>query len=149
MPHDTIHSVVQASSGSSSIHGLVEMTFASPLPTKPPADNIFITGTEGYIAINPSPFTSPEGKEGPGYQIRLRRVIKKDSETDKVEEDKEEVHNFPSTGVQEEFKSFFEACDGTGSRVGAPQEALKDVAYIEAALKSGGQLIDLVGMVKG
>ncbi|KAF5358620.1 hypothetical protein D9758_007679 [Tetrapyrgos nigripes] len=152
MPHDTIHSVVQASSTSSSesIHGLVEMTFASPLPSRPPADNILITGTEGYISINSAPFTSEDGNEGPGFEIKLRRVVKKDEETDKVEEENEEVYSFPSKGVEGEFKSFFDACEGHGDvAVGKPEEALKDVAFIEAALKSGGQLIDLVEMVKG
>ncbi|THU90451.1 oxidoreductase family protein [Dendrothele bispora CBS 962.96] len=133
-PHDAIHTIVRAGPD---VHGLVEMTFASPVPTKPPADNILITGTDGWLSVNHA--NDAEG----GIKILIKKLVKKGSEEDKVEET-EESFRFPIIGVQEEFRAFFAKIDGVeGFEAGDPKDALLDVAFIQAALTSEGKLVDL------
>ena len=49
-----------------------------------------------------------------------------------------------SRGVEEELKSFFDAVDGKPTEaVGDPLGALRDVAFIQAALTSAGELVSL------
>jgi hypothetical protein len=68
-----------------------------------------------------------EGKEGPGEL-----------------EEREET--FGGVGVREEIRSWLAVAGGhdDGLGLGDPRNALKDVAVIQAALRSNGQEVDLV-----
>ncbi|KAK0184467.1 hypothetical protein F5146DRAFT_938488 [Armillaria mellea] len=128
-PHDTIHAIAKASEH---YNGTLEMTFAFPTTSKPVSakDVCVVTGTEGYAAI------SIEG----GF---VKAVL--------ATEKKETIVEERMTGVQVELKSFFDAAEGKESiePFGNPVGALKDVAFIEAALKSNGALVDLDLLISG
>ncbi len=108
------------------------MTFAFPTTSKPVSakDACVVTGTEGYAAI------SIEG----GF---VKAVL--------TTEKKETIVEERMTGVQVELGGFFDAADGKEGvePFGSPVGALKDVAFIEAALNSDGALVDLGLLVPG
>ena len=47
-----------------------------------------------------------------------------------------------------EVASFLDAIDGKDDGYGQPKDALKDVAFIQAALNSDGKPVDLVKLVQ-
>ncbi|KAK0460405.1 uncharacterized protein EV420DRAFT_1306330 [Desarmillaria tabescens] len=122
-PHDTIHAIAKASEH---YNGTIEMSFAFPTVSKPVSakDAYVVTGTKGYVSI------SMEG----GF---VKAVL--------TTEKKETVVEERMRGVEVELGSFFNATNGKEGvePFGNPVGALKDVAFIEAALKSEGALIDL------
>ncbi|KAJ7091565.1 oxidoreductase family protein [Mycena belliarum] len=132
-PHDTIHAVVKAGSH---FHGLVELSFGFPSKTTPAADGFVITGTEGWLTVN-----SAKGV----LRVVIKRTVKAEG---KPTEEVEEVIEHRAKGVEAEFASFFDATVGkTTLDIGDPLEALKDVAFIQAGLNSGGELVDLGQLV--
>lgn len=140
-PHDTIHATVKAADGS---HGIVEMSFGAPVPSRAQESNggISITGTEGWIWIK-------NLKNDAGVQVvrvTTKRVVRNEQGEDTGEE--EEVLEERSCGVEEELKSFFAAVSGNDDGFGTPFGALKDVAWIQAALTSDGNPVDLVKLVQ-
>ncbi|TFK31430.1 oxidoreductase family protein [Crucibulum laeve] len=142
-PHDTIHSVVRGGTGNSTYHGIIELTWAHPTPTRPQADGIIITGSQGYISVN-TVYSSSGGP--PVIRIKTTRLVKVDDK-EKEEVDEEEV---VSKGVEAELASFFKAVEGKAEDgLGEPREALKDVAFIQAGLESEGKEVDLEALVKG
>ncbi|KAJ7017716.1 oxidoreductase family protein [Mycena alexandri] len=136
-PHDTIHAVVQAGSH---FHGIVELSFGAPTKSVPSADQYVITGSEGWLTVN---FVRVEGKSV--LRVFIKRAVKVEGEpTTEVEE----VIDTPGMGVEAEFRSFFDAVAGKPTlEIGDPLEALKDVAFIQAGLNSGGKLVDLEKLV--
>ncbi|KAF9462193.1 hypothetical protein BDZ94DRAFT_1194870 [Collybia nuda] len=139
-PHDTINTVVRAGSH---FHGTVEMTFASPTKTRPVSDGFVITGTDGWISVNQ---VSVAGSTAPALRVLIKSVVKTEG---KPEEEKEEIIEEPMKGVEAEFKSFFDKISGKsdGTDIGDPLAALRDVAFIQAALNSEGSLVDLIDLV--
>lgn len=69
----------------------------------------------------------------------------------KPDEEKEEVIEEARNGVAAEFASFFDAMSGKddGLGFGNPFSALCDVAFIQAALNSNGELVDLAKLIHG
>jgi len=140
-PHDTIHTV--AKSGDH-FHGIVEMTFASPTSSSPQADEFVVTGTDGWVSVNEV--------DGPGegdsvMRITVKSVVKAEG---KPEEVKENIIDVPaSKGVPVELQSFFDAIKGKndGLELGDPEAALGDVGFIQAALNSNGEVVDLVKLL--
>ncbi|KIK67859.1 hypothetical protein GYMLUDRAFT_36656 [Collybiopsis luxurians FD-317 M1] len=139
-PHDTINCVVDAGSH---FHGIVEMTFASPTKSIPVADNIVITGSEGWLACN---ISSAE------FKVVIKSRVKEEGKREEEQEykEKEEIMTFPSKGVETELAAFFGKIkkEGEALDVGSPKDALTDVAFIQAALNSQGSLINLVRLVQ-
>lgn len=125
------------------------MTFASPTETRPPGDALIIAGTKGWISVNT---TYRDGN--PFIRARtIKRVKKGSKETisngeEDEEEDQEEITETPGSGVRVELQAFFGAVEnvargqGAVDNLGDPSHALWDVAFIEAALKSDGRLVD-------
>ncbi|KAJ7734525.1 hypothetical protein B0H14DRAFT_2479345 [Mycena olivaceomarginata] len=137
-PHDTIHAVVKAGSH---FHGIVELSFAGPTKSTPSSDLFVITGSEGWITVN---FAKVEGA-GQVLRIRIKRAVKVEG---KPTEEVEEVVDVPAKGVEAEFASFFDAVGGKETLdIGDPLAALDDVAFIQAGLNSGGELVDLGKLV--
>ncbi|KAF7356359.1 GFO-IDH-MocA domain-containing protein [Mycena venus] len=137
-PHDTINAVAKAGSH---FHGIVELSFGAPTKSTPSSDAFTITGSEGWMTVN---FTDVEGT-GQVLRIRIKRVVKVEG---KPTEEVEEVIDKPIKGVQAEFGSFFDAISGKEALdIGDPLGALNDVAFIQAGLNSGGELVDLVKLV--
>ncbi|KAF7356356.1 GFO-IDH-MocA domain-containing protein [Mycena venus] len=137
-PHDTINAVAKAGSH---FHGIVELSFGAPTKSTPSSDAFTITGSEGWMTVN---FTNVEGT-GQVLRIRIKRVVKFEG---KPTEEVEEVIDKPIKGVQAEFGSFFDAISGKEALdIGDPLGALNDVAFIQAGLNSGGELVDLVKLV--
>ncbi|KAJ7195724.1 hypothetical protein C8J57DRAFT_1421447 [Mycena rebaudengoi] len=137
-PHDTIH--VVAKSGSS-FHGIVDLSFGSPTKSVPSADLFTVTGSEGWLSVN---FVRAEGKPTL-IRIIIKRAVKVEG---KPTEEEEEVIDTPTKGVEAEMAGFFESITGKKTLdLGDPLEALKDVAFIQAALNSDGEPVDLVKLV--
>jgi len=134
-PHDTFQAIAQAQGY---FHGVAELTWAFPTKTSSPADDFLFTGTDGWVSINR---VSQPGSP-PLLQIRTVKMIKPDG---KAEEEKEEFINVPSSGVEAELASFFKAVAGKDDQLGLgdPMGALSDVAFIQAALNSNGNIVDL------
>lgn len=145
-PHDTINATVRLGDGT---HGIVELTFGAPVPSRSnlTGNGISITGTEGWVWINQTKTTTPHGNEESIFRVTTRRVVRNENNEDIGET--EEVVEERVRGVDIELKSFFQAIGGTDDDFGNPYNALKDVAFIQAALSSNGSPVDLVALVKG
>ncbi|PPQ65072.1 hypothetical protein CVT24_003026 [Panaeolus cyanescens] len=140
-PHDTIHAIVKAGDN---ITGTAELTWAFPTAARPQADTWVITGSDGWIAVN-----HVYRPNAPAViRVVTKSLVKHEGKPD---EEKEEVLEIPSEGIAAELKSFFGAIVGQddGLGLGDPQAALSDVAFIEAALNSDGQVVDLIKLVDG
>jgi predicted dehydrogenase len=140
LPHDTINAVVRAGSH---FHGTVVLTFASPTKSRPVQDGFVITGTDGWLSVNQ---VTPAGSNTPVLRVTIKSVVKKDGEPD---EEREEITEEPMRGVQLELGSFFDAVSGNHDTLalGDPLGALRDVSFIQAALNSEGNLVDLTQLV--
>jgi predicted dehydrogenase len=142
-PHDTINCVLKAADGS---HGIFELTFAAPCESLgKEANGMIVTGSSGWLSVKPA--VVQDANTGSQTYV-MQTTIKSVTEVDgKPGPEKEEVINEPMRGVVVELKSFFTAMNGSDDGLGDPAEALKDVALIQAALNSEGQLVDLVKLV--
>lgn len=140
-PHDTLNSVVRTADGA---HGLFELTFACPTAAKHQLarGGISVTGTKGWVSIDNA--TSVEGKGALVITVCTRQTDAQGRTTGETEEKIEKL----VSGVSEEFKRFFKAIDGEDDGFGQPGNALKDVAFIQAALNSNGAPVDLVKLVQ-
>lgn len=109
------------------------MTFGYPTKSHP-EDGFSISGTKGWVDVK---------KEGSNIKVVLYSLVKEDDNGEY--EEKEEKFEDPFTGVEHELKSFFAIINGKddGLGLGNPKNALKDVAFIQAALNSHGSLVDL------
>ncbi|KAJ7464635.1 oxidoreductase family protein [Mycena latifolia] len=137
-PHDTIHAVAKAGSA---FHGIVELSFGFPTKSVPSSNAFVITGSEGWMTVN---FAKAEGT-GSVVRIVIKRAVKVEG---KPTEEVEEVVDIPQKGVEAEFASFFDAVAGKQTLdLGNPLGALNDVAFIQAGLNSGGELVDLGKLV--
>ncbi|EAU81234.2 oxidoreductase family protein [Coprinopsis cinerea okayama7 len=132
-PHDTINAIAKADG---KYHGTIELSWAFPTADKPPlGDQFVVTGTRGWVSINHSWPTS-------SVKVTIRSI--KPTEGGK-EEEVQEVIEKPIQGVEAELRDFFDVISGKQALpIGVPEGALFDVAVIQAALNSGGQLVDLV-----
>ncbi|PSR73244.1 hypothetical protein PHLCEN_2v10904 [Hermanssonia centrifuga] len=140
-PHDTINATIQTTDDS---HGLVELTFGSPVPSRSTLANsgITVTGSEGWISI-----VTASNADGKGVlRITVRTVTKDEKGRDNGET--EEVIEEEVRGVKVEVASFLDAINGSDDGFGEPLGALKDVAFIQAALNSNGAPVDLVKLVQ-
>ncbi|PPQ79005.1 hypothetical protein CVT25_002314 [Psilocybe cyanescens] len=139
-PHDTIHAIVKAGDH---FTGTAELTWAFPTESRPQADGFVITGTDGWISVN-----QIYNPGAPIIRIVAKYVHKQEG---KPEEVKEEVIDIPSKGIAAELSSFFDKIVGKddGLGLGDPLAALGDVAFIQAALNSNGELVDLVRLLHG
>lgn len=83
---------------------------------------------------------------GSSLRITIKSVIRKEGKPD---EEKEEIIEEPMRGVQLELGSFFDAISGNhdAAALGDPMGALRDVSFIQAALNSEGNLVDLAELV--
>ncbi|KAH9474451.1 hypothetical protein JR316_0012910 [Psilocybe cubensis] len=139
-PHDTIHAIVKAGDH---FTGTAELTWAFPTQSRPQADGFVITGSDGWISVNLI--------YNPGAPI-IRIVVKSVQKPEgKPEEVTEETIDIPSRGVAAELASFFDKIAGNddGQGLGDPLAALGDVAFIQAALNSDGELVDLAKLLDG
>lgn len=142
LPHDTIQAIAKAGDN---FHGIIEITYASPTKSFPQGDRLVITGTEGWLSVN---VINKPGATGTFIiRIVIKSVVKVDGKPD---EEKEEVIEIPESGIEAEFASFFDAINGKddGLGLGEPYSALGDVAFIQAALNSNGELVDLTKLLQ-
>ncbi|KAH7929000.1 NAD(P)-binding protein [Leucogyrophana mollusca] len=143
-PQDTINVIAKAEDGS---HGIFEMTFAAPAPSLSKGNGTVITGTDGWLSIEQGKAVDTNtGKEVSVLRITVKTITKVNG---KPGPEKEEIIEVPVRGVEAEWEGFFAAIlrnedDGLSS----PEGALEDVAFIQAALNSEGNLIDLQKLVR-
>jgi predicted dehydrogenase len=133
-PHDTIHAIAKSTSD---FHGMVEISFASPTQSLPVADEFTVTGTGGWLSVNQ---TAAPDSDTSVVRVVITSNLRGDSA---MVAEREEVIVEPRRGVEAEMEGFFEALKGGNDGLGDPRGALRDVAFIEAALRSGGQLVDI------
>lgn len=138
-PHDTINAVLKAADGS---HGMYELTFAAPTESLTKQGNgMTVTGSSGWLFLTRA-VVQDAGTASPKPVIRTT-IHSISQEDGKLGPEKEEVIDEPASGVETELRSFFAAINGSDDGLGNPAEALKDVAFIQAALNSEGELVDL------
>ena len=84
--------------------------------------------------------------EGTFIRTVIRSVVKVKG---KPNEEKEEIIEVAQNGIVAEFASFFDAIQGKDELgLGDPFNALSDVAFVEAALNSNGELVDLIKLLQ-
>ncbi|CAL1710084.1 unnamed protein product [Somion occarium] len=144
-PHDTINVAVKSEDGS---HGLVELTWGAPTPSRSSlaGNSISITGSDGWISITQGKAKDVNGDEYNAFRIVVR-TVKKDEKGGVIGET-EEVIEERVQGVELELKSFLAAIAASDDGFGDPFDALKDVAFIQAGLESNGNPVDLVKLVQ-
>jgi len=130
-PHDTINAVATTADGA---HGIIEITFAAPTPTFSEGNGFTISGSGGWLSVGD--FPSADGSRSRGRIVIHRASAAKGSEPDEI--------LLALRGVEVEVESFLEAVAGQDDGIQNPRNALQDVAFIQAALDSHGQSIDLV-----
>ncbi|KAL0580565.1 hypothetical protein V5O48_001477 [Marasmius crinis-equi] len=133
-PHDTFHAIVKNASYS----GTLDFTWAWPTRSHPNSDETVIMGSTGYMGI-----ARRKVEEGGGWKVSVNALASPASQEYKEIAD---TYEFRSSGVAEEFKSFFDVALGGGKEdglVGNPTNALFDVALIQGALESNGGVVDL------
>jgi hypothetical protein len=138
VPHDTIQAIAKVGNR---FHGIIEITYASPTESLPEGDRLVITGREGWLSVN---VVNKPGTTGRFVRTVIKSVVKVDGKPD---EEKEEVIEKPESGIVAEFASFFDAISGKDDGLGDPFSALGDVAFIQAALNSNGELVDLAKLL--
>lgn len=144
-PQDTINAVVKTSAGAT---GIFELSFAAPYASRAGGVTTF-TGTSGWISIAGAKATV-DGKEQNVNRVTIRTVKAKgtkDKDGNLEFEEVVEVVDEPSCGVRAEFASFVERLHGTDDGLGDPVGALRDVAFIQAALNSNGDAVSLTDLV--
>ncbi|KZV69597.1 oxidoreductase family protein [Peniophora sp. CONT] len=119
-PHDTIHAVARTANGAS---GTFELTFAAPSSELSATNGYTIIGSKGFLHVR-----TADGKHNIEVHVN-------DAETETME--------ITLGGVEEELKSFLKAAGGEDDGTQDPRSALKDLAFIEAALTSDGSAVDL------
>lgn len=143
-PQDTIHAILKAGDD---IHGTSEFTWAFPTMSRPKADAFVITGTDGWMSINNAVNTDKE------VEVKVVRISIASVKKEKGKPDIEitEIIDVPTQGVRAELSSFFELVRGKddGLNLGDPLAALTDVAFIQAALNSNGEPVELSKLLDG
>ncbi|KAH9924981.1 oxidoreductase family protein [Epithele typhae] len=137
-PHDTIHALVATASGA---HGLVELSWGAPVPSRAAraAGGIAVTDTDGWLEV---------GRAAGGDAVRcVARCAVRDARG-RVAGETEEVVEAERAGVRREIASWLAAVRGEDDGINGPRGALADVAFIEAALNSGGKEVDLLELAK-
>jgi hypothetical protein len=136
-PYDTVNAVVKSADGS---HGIFELTFAAPTESRTKHGNaMIITGSSGWLSVNEATVQDETSQKSV-----IRTTIYSATETNgALGHETVEVIDEPVRGVEVELQSFFSAIKGNDDGLGEPTRALGDVAFIQAALNSEGQLIDL------
>ncbi|KAK1217814.1 hypothetical protein PQX77_019520 [Marasmius sp. AFHP31] len=133
-PKDTIHAIVK----SDSYNGTLDFTWAWPTRSHPNSDETVIMGSTGFVGI-----ARRKVEEGGGWRVTVNSLASSSPQEYKETED---TYEFKSSGVVEEFRSFFDVTFGGRKEdglVGNPKNALFDVALIQGTLNSEGQLLDL------
>lgn len=143
-PHDTINAIIKNADGS---HGILELSFAAPSPSRSDAgQGLVITGTDGWLQVQQTLTRDLiHNVEKSVFRITIKSATRDANGV--LGPEKEEVIDEPIRGVELEQASFFAALDGKVDGLGSPLGALKDVAVIEAALTSGGELVDLEKLI--
>lgn len=143
-PHDTINTIIKNADGS---HGIYELSFAAPSPSRTSAGGgLVFTGADGWLQVHQTRVRDLiHNVEKPILRVTIKSATRDANGV--LGPEKEEVIDEPMRGVELEQASFFAAIDGKDDGLGSPLGALKDVAVIQAALTSGGELIDLEKLI--
>ncbi|KAG1785284.1 uncharacterized protein HD556DRAFT_1250178 [Suillus plorans] len=143
-PHDTINTIIKNADGS---HGIYELSFAAPSPSRANAGGgLVFTGADGWLQVQQTRARDLiHNVEKPILRVTIKSATRDANGV--LGPEKEEVIDEPIRGVELEQASFFAAIDGKDDGLGSPLGALKDVAVIQAALTSGGELIDLEKLI--
>ncbi|PCH36825.1 oxidoreductase protein [Wolfiporia cocos MD-104 SS10] len=142
-PQDTINAVVKSADGS---HGLIELTWGAPTPSRSERafNGITITGTNGWLSVNQVKVV--DGARPVGGLRTTIQIAKRDKDGNDIGET-EEIIDKTTDGVPNEIRFFVDAIGGSDNGLGTPRGALRDVAFIQAALNSNGSPIDLENLL--
>ncbi|KIK76528.1 hypothetical protein PAXRUDRAFT_36911 [Paxillus rubicundulus Ve08.2h10] len=145
--HDTINAIIRSADGS---RGIFELSFGATTPSREAVGNgIVITGTDGHLTVNRTEVRDPVTGTDKSKSIICLTIKSTTRGADgKPDPEQEEVNDEPARGIELELAAFFAAVlEGKYHGLGCPMGALRDMAFIEAALISGGKLIDLEKLV--
>ena len=128
-------SIIPVRSGRSSPHGSIVLSWAKPdTPAEgtKPGYGLFITLEHAEVSIE---------MDGSRFIVNLIPTNESGVERVKIQEE--------STGIKEEVEQFARATRGCSGEVnrGSPEDALWDLAVIQALLTSDGRPIDLAGLI--
>lgn len=127
-------------------HGIVELSFAAPAPSRAGVGNAtIITGNKGWLQI-----ANAKGADGkPVVRTTLHKVTHEPAkEGDELKEEEEVIDERPR-GVEAEVAIFLDLVNGGKDEgFGDPKGALLDVAVIQATLTSEGIPIDIQKLVQ-
>jgi len=158
-PHDTITALISCSAASSTpmepspidkpAHGIFELSFASPAPSRAGEGNTtIVTGTKGWLQLSNAKVVADDGTERSVVRVTIHKVTHPQEKEGDVLTEVEEVVDEPAKGVEVEIASFVRAIQGEDDGFGEPFSALRDVAIIEASLNSEGKVVDLEKLLK-
>ncbi|THH08227.1 hypothetical protein EW145_g2847 [Phellinidium pouzarii] len=125
-------------------HGIFELSFAAPAPSRSKVGNTtIVTGNKGWLQIS---------NETVGEKSVVRTTIHKvthepQKEGDVLEEEVEVIGEVRKS-VEAEISSFLDALAGKNDGLGNPLATLLDVAVIQATLTSEGAAIDIDKLVQ-
>lgn len=152
-PHDTITALLSCTSPSDTsskpkdkkAHGIYELSFAAPAPSRSKAGNTtIITGDKGWLEIASG--VKVGGKSV--VRVTLHVVTHPQEKEGDVLKEQEEVIEEEQRSIEMEISYFLDAVKGTDNGLGDPRAALFDVAVIQAALTSEGSPVDLEKLVR-
>lgn len=152
-PHDTITALLSCTSPSETAsepkdkkaHGIFELSFAAPAPSRSKAGNTtIITGDKGWLDIA----TGVKIGDKSVVRVTVHIVTREQEKEGDVLEEKELVIEEEQKSIEMEITNFLNALKGTDDGLGDPRAALLDVAVIQAALNSEGRPVDLEKLVR-
>ncbi|KAH8112867.1 NAD-binding protein [Phellopilus nigrolimitatus] len=151
-PQDTITALLSCTpivnppsgAGDKKTHGVFELSFAAPSPSRSKVGNTtIVTGNKGWLQLS-------NEKVGETTVVRttIHKVTQEPQKEGDVLREEEEVIDSIQKGVEAELSSFLDALEGNDDGLGDPAAALLDVAVIQGALTSEGVAIDLEKLVQ-
>ncbi|TFY64793.1 hypothetical protein EVJ58_g2367, partial [Rhodofomes roseus] len=102
-------------------------------------------GTDGWLSVDSVKIL--DGPKSVGG-MRVTVVTAQKDKDGNVTGETEEINEQVSDGVPNELQFLVNAINGSDNGLGTPLGALRDVAFIEAALNSKGSPIDVEKLMK-
>ena len=127
-------------------HGVFELSFAAPAPSRAGVGNAtIITGNKGWLQI-----ANVKGADGkPSVRVTIHKVTHEPAKEGDELKEEEEVIEERSRSVEAEVAIFLDLVNGGKDEgLGEPRAALVDVAVTQAALTSEGKPVDLQKLLK-
>lgn len=151
-PHDTITALLSCTpfidppyaAKDKAAHGVFELSFASPCPSRAGVGNAtIITGDKGWLQI-----ATVKVDEKSVVRTTIHKVIHEPEREGETLTEEEEIIDETPRSIEAEISAFVDLLHGKDDGIGDPWKALFDVAVIQAALTSEGNAVDLQRLLR-